>query len=304
MRRLNDLCGMNGKTAQYKPLRSRQITKSENHTQQVTNVLTDRFLNPFGAEVDQEESVYNLSSGMAFNGDAEGLLAVKKKGEELYQDFRSKRLHTNEMSIHARLPRQKPTLFSSTKRKTKRKKDNSSEVIKANRNVLGKLLTLSANARQPIDFQKALTYPLYDVPLSLAFPDGTQRSNQKCMLLNIIKKTKKVEDPKQQTSRTTPAKEVTTLIVDMIAHYRVISQNLPATFRDWIEKFLRTVHNDEKYNRIDIVADTYREFSIKSGEREKRGSTTERILIKSTEGKIPRDINTFFSNNANKTRLI
>lgn len=89
----------------------------------------------------------------------------------------------------------------------------------------------------------------------------------------------------------------------MIAHYRVISKNQPETFEGWIKRFLQTVHNDERFDRIDIVADTYREFSIKSGERAKRGSS-EKILIKSTDGKIPRDIEGFFSNNENKTRLI
>ena len=115
-------------------------------------------------------------------------------------------------------------------------------------------------------------------------------------------KTRK-NDKNEKDNHVNTKKDVSTLIVDMIAHYRVILQNLPDTFEDEIKKFLQTVHNDDKYNRIDIVADTYRNFSIKSGEREKRGSSS-KILIKSVDGKIPRDVGNFFSNNENKTRLI
>ena len=302
MRRLADLCGIGVQATKYKPLRDRQIQSSEEYVQRIMGILNGRFLNPFGAEVDKDESVYNLSSGMPFQGNTEGLLEIKKNGEKLYNDFKKQRLHSTEIAFHAKIPKQKPTLFSDTRSKAKRKKDNTSEVIKANRNILGKLLTLSANAQQPIDFEKALSYPLYHVPLSLAFPDGTKRSNQKSKLLEIIMKTRKI-DKHEKDNHVNTKKDVSTLIVDMIAHYRVISQNLPDTFEDWIKKFLQTVHNDDKYNRIDIVADTYRNFSIKSGEREKRGSSS-KILIKSVDGKIPRDVGNFFSNNENKTRLI
>ena len=87
----------------------------------------------------------------------------------------------------------------------------------------------------------------------------------------------------------------------MIAHYRVISTNLPQTFEEWILRFLQTIQKG--YKRIVIVADTYRNFCIKSGERLKRGSTA-KLLIKSVQCKIPRNVNKFFSNNDNKSRLI
>ena len=52
-----------------------------------------------------------------------------------------------------------------------------------------------------------------------------------------------------------------------------------------------------------MVADTYRELSIKTAERAKRGDS-ENILIKSIKSKIPRDFNNFMKNAANKSRLI
>ena len=97
-------------------------------------------------------------------------------------------------------------------------------------------------------------------------------------------KTRKI-DKHEKDNHANTKKDVSTLIVDMIAHYRVILQNLPDTFEDWIKKFLQTVHNDGKYNQIDIVADTYSNFSVKSREREKRGSSSSskvKIAIQTT----------------------
>ena len=53
------------------------------------------------------------------------------------------------------------------------------------------------------------------------------------------------------------------------------------------------------------MADCYRDFSIKAGERAKRGaSESEKILIKSINTLLPSDLNAFYSNAKNKTRLI
>ena len=167
--------------------------------------------------------------------------------------------------------------------------------MNANRNVLGKLLTLSANAQQLIDFEAALSFPPYHVSLSLAYPDRTKRSTQKSKLLEIVLEGS--SDPVD----THQQREVSTLIIDMIAYYRVMSTDLQQTFEEWILRFLQTIQKG--YKRIDIVADIYKDFSIKSGERLKRGSTA-KLLIKSVQCKIPRNVNKFFSNNDNKSRLI
>jgi len=57
------------------------------------------------------------------------------------------------------------------------------------------------------------------------------------------------------------------------------------------------------HGRVDLVADCYRDFSIKAGEREKRGAS-EKIMIKSFNTLVPRDMNSFYSNGENKTQLI
>ena len=296
MRELLDFAGMSDQSAKYKPLRELQVKRSEMYVDKIIKVLEEKYINPFGVDVDQD-SVYNLSSGMQFQGNVDDLLEIQTHGQKLYEEFKKDRLYSTTTEFHRKIKREKPTLFSDLS-KPKPKKDATCEVVKANRNILGKLLTLSANAKQPIDFEQALSFPLYHVPLSLAYPDGSKRSTQKSKLLEII-----LEGGSHDEEDTPEDRQVSTLIIDMIAHYRVISTNLPETFEYWILRFLQTVHKDDGYKQIDIVADTYRELSIKSGERTKRGSAS-KLLIKSVDCKIPRDINRFFSNNDNKSRLI
>ena len=69
---------------------------------------------------------------------------------------------------------------------------------------------------------------------------------------------------------------------------------------DTIIRFLKSLLKG--YDRVDIVADTYRDFSIKAGERVKRGSSS-RLIVKSLECKTLQNVPKFFTNNENKTRL-
>ena len=57
------------------------------------------------------------------------------------------------------------------------------------------------------------------------------------------------------------------------------------------------------YKRVDLVADTYREISIKNGERQKRG-TSARLMIHSPQSKFPREFQNFLQNGEDETRLI
>lgn len=292
MRDLTDFAGLSQSKQDCKVLRRREIEKSEAFVQTIITILEDNYINPFGIEVDKE-GLFNLSSGLEYDGDAEKVLGIRETGLKLYDDFKKERLHSTKTGFHESIKQQKPVLFSSSKRK-KAKKNGKYEVVEANRSVLEKLLTISSNAKEPIDFNRALEFPLYHLPLSLAHPDGKIRSTSKSKLLEIVL-------PSNSTTMSSLERSASNLVIDMIAHYRVISKTLPETFEDWILRFLNTL--PKNYSRVDIVADTYRDFSIKSGERLKRGSGS-RLLIKSMKCKTPQDIGKFFTNNENKSRLI
>ena len=59
----------------------------------------------------------------------------------------------------------------------------------------------------------------------------------------------------------------------------------------------------KEFQRVDIVADTYRNNIIKAGERETRGRS-DKVIIKSTKSKASKDFQDFLGNGENKNRLI
>ena len=74
---------------------------------------------------------------------------------------------------------------------------------------------------------------------------------------------------------------------------------LPQTYYEFTWKFLGSL--PKGYKRVDLVADTYREISIKNGERQKRG-TSAHLIIHSSQSKLPREFKNFLKNGENKTR--
>ena len=54
---------------------------------------------------------------------------------------------------------------------------------------------------------------------------------------------------------------------------------------------------------MDIIADTYRENSLKNNERDSRG-VSNKVIIRSASSRIPRNFTEFLKNGGNKTRLI
>ena len=87
----------------------------------------------------------------------------------------------------------------------------------------------------------------------------------------------------------------------MIAQIRTISTENVSTYESFADIFVRSIPRN--YNRIDLVADTYRDGSIKTLERKARGET-EKILIRSLKSKMPADMARILGNGENKTRLL
>ena len=77
-------------------------------------------------------------------------------------------------------------------------------------------------------------------------------------------------------------------VLDMMAQIRSCINNVPETFEQFIEIFLSSI--PKNFRRVDLVADTYPDISIKSEERENRNSPS-KIIIDSIKSKIPEDVN-------------
>ena len=149
-------------------------------------------------------------------------------------------------------------LFSSGNRKVQTEQSTQVKTIEANRNILASLLSLSVKTGQVIDFEKALKYPLSSIHLSLANPDGARRTTAKSKLQGI--QLDHCSNPVGRPKETLPDKR------NVSAFIRTLME-IPENYEDLTWKFMKVLPRN--YCRVDIVADTYQEMSIKSAERKK-----------------------------------
>ena len=221
------------------------------------------------------------------------MLNIQKTGEEQYNDFVQNRLLSDEIKFHDTLTRNKLVLFKDCGKNVVVKKDGKLKSIEVNRNIIGNLLALSAKTGQLIDFNKALEFPLCPVDLNLSNPDGS-RSTQKSKLPEIIIRESTLMDNAEFPQKS----EVIAYVVDLMALVRTIT-NIPGTYEELTFQLIRLLPTG--YKRVDIVADTYREVSIKDPERRKRGCA-DKVLIRSAKSKVPRNFNEFCR--TEKTKLV
>ena len=243
--------------------------------------------------------LYNLSSGVPVDeASCLGILSIKGDGEKRHQDFADNRLLSEETKFHDPLTRSKYTLFRSCSRKVNMlERSGKLKAIEVNRNVTGTLLALSARSERLIDFQKALSYPLCPVPLNLANPDGSRRTTQKSKLSNVIYENSVVLECGDLLRKT----DVIAYLVDLMALIRTQNRTA-ATYEELALQLFMAI--PPGYKRIDIVADTYRDASIKDPGRSKRGCSEAIIVRSGGKSKIPQNFIKFLKNDENKTRII
>ena len=106
-------------------------------------------------------------------------------------------------------------------------------------------------------------------------------------------------DPKELFTKA-PKETVSTYLVILMALIRS-NPGICDTYHELAFKLISALPNG--YDRIDIVADTYREKSLKDPERARRG-VAGKVIVQSSLSKIPRNFSEFLKNGENKTRLI
>ena len=88
-----------------------------------------------------------------------------------------------------------------------------------------------------------------------------------------------VDNPREMLAE---SRHNSTYIVDLMAALRSMVQ-IPENYEELTWKLLSSF--PKGFQRVDTVADTYRNVSIKAGEREIRGRI-DKIIIKSTKSKV------------------
>ena len=185
-----------------------RILSSEKSVTEIMRVLSEEYRNPFDIMLDPSQLV-NFSSGVPL--DDTSVLECWKIGEQKYKYFVQERLSTNQTAFHKSIKRNKISLFKQTSKSTKISKNGKTATIEVNRNMIGKLLAISAKCEKVIDFEVALSFALTSTPLLLSNPDGTRRVTQKSKLVAIIRSYQ--DEPSIQRH----FNDAATFVVDFIA---------------------------------------------------------------------------------------
>ena len=77
--------------------------------------------------------------------------------------------------------------------------------------------------------------------------------------------------------------------VDLMALIRTVSP-VPVTYAELVKTLVS--HLPKGYRRVDIIADTYREKSLKNNGRDSRG-VSNKVIIRSPSSRIPRNFTEF-----------
>ena len=173
-------------------------------------------------------------------------------------------------------------------------------VVKADRNVLVRLITAYQSGRQ-VDLPTILSHELFPVPLSLAEINGSLRTGNKAILIEKL-----VEGLDCPPTIDLFGKS-SCMVIDGQA--LVVSLGKPkdsVTFGDMSDAFLRAVLQIGKFcQRIDVVFDRYWEYSIKEITRKRRSKTSKPIrrVIENRDVPLPKNWSNFMALSENKADL-
>lgn len=284
-------CGMvDNPTDNKKDLLEAEILKGQNDVVNTMSTICN-FINPF--DIYEHDSLVCLSSGIQASKEiAKDLTEMDQTGHAAYDTFVKQRLCNKETHFHDPVKKNKFQTFASMKKTaTVINKHNKEVKITAQRNVYAQLLMVAQHNN--IDLQKLFTYPLAPVPWSLATGDGMPAKTDKAVLLHELEKKSPQSLPFSQVS----GNDVYVLDGNVILHS---VKFLPETFGQLARQILKGL---PPVSVIHFVTDTYKDSSIKSAERLRRG-TSEPIILKGSLSKVPRNFQKFLSNSDNKKNLI
>ena len=285
---LQEQIGLDPREDAHKDNQRSQMKKSEKYVNQVIQSFKS-FADPF--EMPASSSLISLSSGLQATDQVEkDLLTVQLEGSCQYQKFIQERLVEKTTSFHAPIKRNRKQTFGSLSKTVLLKTSKKQEVkITAQRNIFSQLLILSQDNN--IDLQKVMEYPLGPVPWSLATADGMPIKTDKAALMHKLE---------EEDSYKAPDKESNHIhIIDGNALFHSLSQ-IPETFGEVAQKIFNSL---PKVKRVHFLTDNYKDVSIKSAERLRRGDSHQ-YTIAGPSMTTPKVWKQFLKNEDNKKQLI
>ena len=157
------------------------------------------------------------------------------------------------------------------------------------------LVAYSNKHEAGVDLEKVLCFPLAPVSIPLSTPDGAITKTVKSKLYDASMSDLSVVI----FDALPPASTMRTYLIDLAAAIRSLV-GTGSTIREMASGIIATVPS--QYTTIFIVCDTYKDNSIKGGERQARG-VSERYVLTSPDLKVPYDFTSFLRNGENKEML-
>eukprot|EP00794_Sanderia_malayensis_P005059 gene5059-5718_t len=254
------------------------------HVNQLKQKLRGYSLDPFS-----KGNARHMTTGKELDPNMiEGLLNPPKLGNEKCKEFVQDRLVEGKVDFFQPIKR----LMLSTGLKKVKKQPKAVSILKQDRQAFRTLLTKSIN------LETAFQHPLTEVPLSLATPGGELRQAPKHLLRNDI-----IEEANDITN---VCPENARWLIDGIAAMRCVKAR--ETYKEWLRALLKfsTPPLQSRPLSVEIINNTYRKDSVKSGTRQRRCEESSRIHIQGYDQKMLQGNawNSVFNNIENKTELV
>lgn len=236
----------------------------------------------------------------------ESLLNAPGLGKEKLLTFVKERLvlqseENKKKKLRDPLPKNKAPTFATLREvETKVRSDKSATVVKAEKNVMQRIIT-AFDAGRKIDLLEILSHELTNVPVSVLDKYGCLRSGNKSLLSQVL------SGGLERPHVATPTTGHSQIVIDGQA--LVMSLGQPSdcsTFGEYAGKFVRAVLRYAKdFHRVDVTFDRYREMSIKNVTRKKRakGCSPIRRAIEDGSVPLPRNWSNFLALGENKADL-
>jgi hypothetical protein len=206
---------------------------------------------------------------------------VKQRLQSVPDGQQPKKAASQKVEFYDTIHKNNAPTFDNLYRIVKAKEKDKSTILRADRNVLHRLI-VAYEAGRSVDLQSVLKYELMPVPVALAEMNTSLRTGQKSVLADIV--AQGIECPSQIEFQGRSG-----LFIDGMA--LVVGIGKPSgtqTFEDYANAFQTAVLNaGSRYQEIHVVFDRYVEDSIKSGTRQRRAQMTRPIRRVIENGSVP-----------------
>ena len=288
----------------HKELSPAKMKDGEKKVQKIIDSVSG-FINPF----DGVEDLVSISSGRKLpDSVAITLVSLDSMGSQKAKEFTKQRLIEKKVDFKDAIKRNKIKTFGCLAKTIKITSANNKSIsVKAQRNFLGGVLIKAMEAEKQdfgkkgyqVDMKKVMKYQNSPVPWSLATGDGMFTTTSKCTLMKKLYQQHEHDIIEEYE----PDSTITSIIDGNALFHSMIG--LPETYGEFALKVFKSFPKNA--NEIHFVTDSYKDDSIKSLERERRGNVETNMTAQASKGpktKLPRKWKDFLSYDENKQELI